>query len=125
MALGACYALRLVADSGTSLAWLRWASPLGWAEELQPLTGPRPLALLPIVALTARAGRPGRVPGRAPGPGLRRLAGRATAPARTRLLSGPTGLAARLARPAAAAWAIAIAAMSLLEGFIAKQGAAP
>ncbi len=40
VALGACYALRLVAHSGTSLAWLRWASPLGWAEALQPLTAP-------------------------------------------------------------------------------------
>lgn len=51
-ALGACYAVRLVADSGTGLAWLRWVSPLGWAEELQPLTSPRPLALLPIAGLT-------------------------------------------------------------------------
>ena len=122
VALGACYSLRLVADSGTSLAWLRWASPLGWAEELQPLTAPRPLALLPIVALTALlgglavylAGRRDLASGVWPS--------RATAPARTRLLSGPTGLAARLARPAAIGWAVAIAATSLLEGFIAKQG---
>src|SRR2546430_30897 len=41
--LGASFLLRMVADSGArglggvprhdSLAWLRWASPLGWAEE--------------------------------------------------------------------------------------------
>jgi len=24
------YALRMVADSGTGLEWLRWATPLGW-----------------------------------------------------------------------------------------------
>jgi len=122
VALGACYALRLVADSGTSLAWLRWATPLGWVEELQPLTSPRPLALLPIVVLTAvLAGLAVYLAGH------RDLASsvwpaRSSTKARTWLLSGPTGLAARLAGPAAAAWAIAIAAMSLLEGFIAKQG---
>ncbi|MGO9658519.1 MAG: hypothetical protein ACLP7F_09210 [Acidimicrobiales bacterium] len=122
VALGACFALRLVADSGTSLAWLRWATPLGWVEELQPLTSPRPLALLPIVVLTAvLAGLAVYLAGH------RDLASsvwpaRSSTKARTWLLSGPTGLAARLAAPAAAAWAIAIAAMSLLEGFIAKQG---
>ena len=51
--LGASYALRMVADSGTGLGWLRWASPLGWVEELQPLTSPHPLALLPIGGLVA------------------------------------------------------------------------
>jgi ABC-2 type transport system permease protein len=122
VALGACYALRLVADSGTRLEWLRWATPLGWVEELQPITAPRPLALLPVAALTALlAGLAVYLAGH------RDLAssvwpGRATTRAHTRLLSGPTGLAARLAGPAAVGWAIAIAASSLLEGFIAKQG---
>src|ERR1700688_3939433 len=46
--LGVSYALRMVADSGIGLHWLRWTSPLGWVEQLQPLTSPRPLALLPI-----------------------------------------------------------------------------
>ena len=44
-ALGVSYALRLVADSGIGLEWLRWATPLGWVEELQPLTSPAPPAL--------------------------------------------------------------------------------
>ena len=51
--LGASYALRLVADSGVGVDWLRWASPLGWVEELRPLTAPRPLALLPVAATVA------------------------------------------------------------------------
>jgi ABC-2 type transport system permease protein len=54
--LGACYALRMVADSGSGLPWLRWTTPLGWAEELRPLTGSRPLALLPICGLVAGLG---------------------------------------------------------------------
>jgi ABC-2 type transport system permease protein len=121
-ALGACYALRMVADSGTGLEWLRWVTPLGWVEQLQPLTAPRPLALLPIVALSALMG------GLAIYLAGRRdlassvLAGPATTKPHTRLLSGPTGLAARLAGPSAAGWAVAIAALSLLMGFIAKPG---
>ena len=41
--LGA-FLLRMVADSGSGLAWLRWATPLGWVEELHPLTGSDPFA---------------------------------------------------------------------------------
>jgi ABC-2 type transport system permease protein len=120
--LGACYALRMVADSGAGLEWLRWVTPLGWVEELQPLTAPRPAALLPIGALTTLlAGLAAYLAGRRDlASGV--LPGRANTKARTRLLSGPTGLAARLAGPSAAAWAVAIAATSLLMGFIAKQG---
>jgi len=121
-ALGACYAVRLVADSGTGLQWLRWASPLGWAEELQPLTSPRPLALLPVAGLVVAAGGlsvylAGR---RDIAAGI--LPDRGSAAPRTRLLSGPAGLAARLARPAMAGWAAAIGTLGLLMGFIAKQG---
>ena len=50
-ALGACYARRMAADSDPHLHWLGWTTPLGWAEELQPLTSPRPLVLLPLGGL--------------------------------------------------------------------------
>ena len=50
---GLSYAVRMVADAGVGLHGLIWASPLGWVEELQPLTAPQPLALLPIVGFTA------------------------------------------------------------------------
>src|SRR5207245_3641659 len=49
---GAAFAIRLVADSGAGLSWLRWASPLGWIEELRPLVGSRVLPLLPLVLFT-------------------------------------------------------------------------
>ena len=51
--LGVSYALRMLADSSTTLGWLRWVTPLGWIENLQPLTSPRPLALVPIVICTS------------------------------------------------------------------------
>jgi ABC-2 type transport system permease protein len=122
--LGACYALRMVADSGIGLDWLRWATPLGWVELLQPLTGPDWVPLLPSAALVAALAL-----------GTLQLAGtrdvgastfpdRPTAPARTRLLNGPAGLAARLMRPSVAAWAVALAATALIFGRIAKPAGA-
>lgn len=46
-------ALRIVADTAGSLGWLRWATPLGWAEEMRPFTGARPAVILLFLALTA------------------------------------------------------------------------
>ena len=51
--LGVSYALRMVADAGVGYHWLIWLSPLGWIEQLQPLTAPEPLALSPIAGFTA------------------------------------------------------------------------
>ena len=38
--------LRVIADTSSGAAWLRWTTPLGWAEELRPFAGPQPLVLL-------------------------------------------------------------------------------
>jgi ABC-2 type transport system permease protein len=121
-ALGACYAIRLVADSGTGLAWLRWVSPLGWAEELQPFTGPRPLALLPIAGLTVALGGAAVYLAGRRDLGASIIPDRDGARAHARLLTGPVALAARLARPVLLGWAAGIAALGLLMGFIAKEG---
>ena len=121
-ALGACYALRMAADSDPHLHWLGWTTPLGWAEELQPLTSPRPLVLLPLgglvtvlCALTVYLAGSRDL-------GASVLPDRSRAQGHTRLLTGPTGLAARLARPSAVAWVGAVGAWALLLGSIAKQG---
>jgi ABC-2 type transport system permease protein len=119
--LGGCYAVRMIADAGLGLHGLIWASPLGWVEQLRPFDGPRPLALLPIGALTAAlaiatvwlAGV------RDAGTGI--LNDRARSAPRLRLLSGPAGLAIRLARPAVIGWWIAIALSALLFGLIARS----
>ena len=37
--LGLSFVLRVVADTSSGLGGLRWASPLGWVEELRPFTG--------------------------------------------------------------------------------------
>jgi ABC-2 type transport system permease protein len=121
-ALGVAFVLRMVADSGTGLTWLRWVSPLGWVEQLQPLTSPRPLALLPIGGLVVvlclltvhLAGRRDL--------GASIIADRPSADARVRLLSGPAGLVVRLTRATLTAWIVAVALTALLMGLIAKSG---
>lgn len=120
-ALGVSYALRMVADSGTGLGWLRWTSPLGWVEELQPLTAPHPLALLPIVGLIAVLGFLAvRLAGERD-LGSSMLEDHASSAPHTRLLSGPSGLDLRLARPTLAGWGVGIAAYGLVLGLVAKS----
>ncbi|MDA8074675.1 MAG: hypothetical protein M0Z40_05475 [Actinomycetota bacterium] len=46
--LGVSYGVRLIADAGVGLHGLIWASPLGWVEELQPLTSPQAPGLAPV-----------------------------------------------------------------------------
>lgn len=116
------YALRMVADSGSGMAWLRWVSPLGWVEELEPLTHPSPLALVPIGLFTAAlaaaalylAGR------RDLGAGV--FADHANL---ARVRTVPTrryGLGLYLARATFIAWAVSLVAYGLLLGSIAKAG---
>jgi ABC-2 type transport system permease protein len=111
----------MVADSGTGLGWMRWTSPLGWVEELQPLTSPHPLALLPIGGLIFVSA------GLTLGFAERRDLGASMFPdhassvPHTGLLFGPTGLDLRLARSNLTAWGVGIAAYGLLLGLVAKS----
>ena len=47
--------LRIVADLVDGARDLRWATPLGWAGEVRPVTGSRPAVLLLFAAVTAVA----------------------------------------------------------------------
>lgn len=122
--LGVSYGLRMVADASPGLHGLIWVSPFGWVEQLQPLTDPRPLALIPIAAFTAvlaalailLAGR------RDVGAGM--WPDRSTRAPRVRLLSGPTGLTVRLALPSALGWAAGVAIAAVLIGTVAKAAGA-
>ena len=119
--LGASYALRMVADSGTGLGWFRWTSPLGWIEELQPLTSPHPLALLPIGGLVAvLAFFTVRLAG-ARDLGASTFPDRARSAPHTRLLFGAPGLDLRLARSGLVGWGVGIAAYGLVLGLVAKS----
>ncbi len=117
--LAAAYALRLVADAGMGLHALVWATPLGWVEEIAPLTSPHPLAALPVVvaagALTGLSLR--AVAHRDVGAGLW---ARDDAPRRARRpLTGPGALSRRLTRATILRWWIGVAIGGGLIGLVA------
>lgn len=115
------FAARLVADTSAGMGWLRWATPLGWSEELRAFTGARPaVLLLPVLASAALFASAGRL-------ALRRdigcgvLASRDRTEPRLRLLSSPTALALRNERGSLIAWLIGIGAFALIFGVISKS----
>jgi ABC-2 type transport system permease protein len=118
--LGVAYLIRLIAYTSTSLMWLRWASPLGWVDELRPLTGSRPLVLLPVVGLVAVLTTATVVMAGRRDVGASVLPANDAASPRTRLLTGPFGLSCRLARRGAAGWIAGRAAAGLIFGLTVK-----
>jgi ABC-2 type transport system permease protein len=122
-AFAVAFVIRMVADAGVGLAWLRWASPLGWVENLRPLTAPQPLALLPIIVLTAAAaGAAVALAGRRD-LGVGALARRQAAKTNTRLLGGPAILVARLERWVGLAWIGGLGLLALIFGIVARSAA--
>lgn len=120
---GVAFVVRVVADSGSSLQWARWLSPLGWVEELHPLTGSRPTVLLPIAGLVGSLAAVTVRLAAARDVDASVWADRDTAPSRTRLLGSAAGLSVRLSRPVAVAWIAAIGTGGLFFGLIAQSAA--
>ncbi len=117
------WVLRMLADGHVLPAWVRWTTPLGWVENLAPLTDPQPWALIPIVALTVGAGWAAVLLA-----GRRDVAAglitRAAAPApRTRLLGGATGLAVKLELWPAVSWVLGLGALGFVFGLVARAAA--
>jgi polyether ionophore transport system permease protein len=113
--LALSYLVRVVADLGSDLGWLRWATPLGWSEELRPFTGSRPaVLLLPALTTAVLLGIAGSIAVRRDvGTGI--LQGRDSAEPNRRLLSSPTALALRMSVGSFAAW---VAGIGLFAGII-------
>ena len=119
-AVGLFFLLRVVADTVSAAGWLRWATPLGWAEEMRPFAGPRPLVLLlPVIAsvlllwLAARLGATrdigsGLIPERRGGSGMA-------------LLSSPTAQALRSQRDSLIAWAGSFGVFAFILGTVASS----
>jgi polyether ionophore transport system permease protein len=115
------FLLRVIADTLSGIGWLRWATPLGWAEELRPFTGAQPLVLLApaaasilLLALSARLAA-----GRDVGTGV--LPARDTADPRLRLLGSPSAQALRNERGTLIAWVSAVAVFAFILGAVSKS----
>jgi len=119
-AVGLFFLLRVVADTVSAAGWLRWATPLGWAEEMRPFADARPVVLLlPVVAsvlllwLAARLGATrdigsGLLPERRGGSGMA-------------LLSSPVAQALRSQRDSLIAWAGSFAVFAFILGTVASS----
>jgi ABC-2 type transport system permease protein len=103
------------------LTWLRWLTPLGWAELLRPFAGARPAVLLLPAAMTAALlALAWRIAvARDVGTGLLRDRDR-SAP-HLSLLQSPLGLSLRRQRGVLIAWTGTLAAFAYLLGTIAKS----
>ena len=113
--------LRVIADTSSNLEWLRWATPLGWAEELRPFTGTHAwVLLLPILAGAVLLLSAGLIAVRRDvGNGLFNSSD--SAPARLHLLSSPTALALRGERGSFAGWLLGIGFFAFVIGLISTS----
>jgi ABC-2 type transport system permease protein len=120
-AVGLFLALRVIADTSASAGWLRWATPLGWAEEVRPFTGAHPVVLLlPAAATVALLALAARIAaGRDIGTGL--LPARDRSEPHLGLLSSPIAQALRSERASLIVWISSIGAFAFITGVIAKS----
>jgi len=113
--------VRVIADTASNLDWLRWATPLGWVEELRPFATPQPAVLiLPVLfgALLLLAAAKIAVR-RDVGNGLLQAADSATPD--PRLLSSPTALALRGDRGSLLGWLIGVGSFALIIGLLSHS----
>jgi ABC-2 type transport system permease protein len=115
------FVLRVIADTATGLGWLRWATPLGWAEELRPFAGARPLVLiLPIAASALLLVLAAKLAARRDiGTGL--LQAHDSASPRLALLFSPTAQALRSEHTSLFAWLGGVGAFAYILGVVAKS----
>ena len=118
--LGISYLIRMVADATADGAWLRWASPLGWVENLEAFASNNALALVPLVIappiLFAVAVALDRR--RDTDEGIIRDSGTSTA--RLRLLRSPLGFAWRERIGGLLGWGLGLLAFGFVLGAITK-----
>jgi ABC-2 type transport system permease protein len=115
------FALRVIADTTSGAGWVRWATPLGWAEQLRPFSGAQPLVLLLPVAATVLllVAASWIASGRDIGTGV--LSGGDSSEPHLGLLSSPTAQAIRSERGSLVVWTSGVAAFAFLLGAVSKS----
>ncbi|PZS39591.1 MAG: ABC transporter permease [Pseudonocardiales bacterium] len=118
--LGVAFLLRAVGDSASGASWLRWASPLGWAEQMRVYANPRwGVAAAFVVSAAALAGCAAWLAAhRDLGAGL--LPARAGRPRAAGWLRSPLALAWRLQSGALLGWAAGFALAGAVLGSAAR-----
>jgi polyether ionophore transport system permease protein len=121
LVVGLMLLLRALADTLNGTGWLRWLTPLGWAEQMRPFAGAEPLVLLlPLAAtllLLVCAAR--FAAGRDLGTGL--LPARDSADPRLYLLSSPAAQALRGQLGVLLAWIGGVSIFGFILGTISKS----
>jgi ABC-2 type transport system permease protein len=105
-ALGLALLLRIAADVGHGVGWVRWLTPIGWAEEVRPVTGARPAVLLLFLAAGAALAAAAVAVARRRDVGSSVLHGRAVTRSRLGLLGSPSQAALRAEVPTLVAWVV-------------------
>ena len=113
--------LRIGADVGHGVGWMRWLTPIGWAEEVRPVTAPRPAVLLLFAAAAALVAAAAVALARRRDVGGSVLHGRAVARSRMALLGSPGQAAARAEVPTLLAWAVSGGLFAVLLGAFARS----
>lgn len=119
--VGLWFLLRVLADTASGVIWLRWLTPLGWAEQLRPFAGPQPLVLLlPIMSSVLLLWLAAQIDARRDvGTGV--LAARERTEPRLGLLSSPLAHALRSERSSLIAWLVGVGAFAYILGVVAKS----
>ena len=120
-AVALAFVLRVTADTASGAGWLRWLTPLGWAEELRPFAHPQPAALAPIVGATAVLSAVAWRLWRRRDVGAGVLSSPDRRDPRPALLSSTTGQALRGELTSLAIWLTSTGAFALIIGVIAKS----
>jgi ABC-2 type transport system permease protein len=121
--IGVSYLLRMVADSSDGSRWLRWTTPVGWAEELRPLTASHPAVLALFVTGTALLVVAAVRLAQARDLGDSALPSTDVREPHLALLDSAGGLTARLTFPTFGAWVGGLALCGLVFGLVAQSGA--
>jgi polyether ionophore transport system permease protein len=118
--VGLAFLIRAIGDAVPRLAWLSWASPVGWTEEMRVYDGPRwaVTALFAAATILAAALAVALAARRDLGAGL--WAARPGRPRGARWLAGSLGLAWRLQRTALAGWTAGFALAGAVLGAAAS-----
>jgi ABC-2 type transport system permease protein len=117
---GACFLLRMVANSSDARQALRWATPFGWLDNLHPYPGPDWTALIPLLAAPVVLGTLAVWLSTLRDTGAGLLTEPDTRAPRLWLLRSPAAFAWRGARGMLTGWVMGISAYALVMGMTAK-----